>query len=151
MKYLKTHSSYALLSALITTLIVMAEILFLNQEKGDVLAEFSPSAKSYAILAVSYFGIFAIGYFLALACVLAAEKIVKKWILSYAIGFAIYFAILGIFMYTTGRVGILQAYEAGIWEFFKNFAAPANIVMTLQVFTISFAFIRIARKKHLSK
>ena len=148
MKYLKTHLLCALIAALITTLVAMFEILFL-QGQNDAWAAVLADKKFYATLAASYFAVFALGYFLALACVGAAEKFFKNWILSYIFGFAVYFAAIGFILYATSRVGSPQAQEAGILEFYKNFAR-FGIIMSLQTFTISFAFIRIAKKKLLS-
>ena len=137
---------YALIAAIITTLIAMAEIMFLQRGQAGIWEALCQNPKFYATLAAAYFGVFALGYFLALACVEFAEKIFRRWILAYIFGFAAYFAVLGIILYATGRVGNPQAQEAGILEFCKNFAAQ-GLVIALQIFTISFAFIRIAKKK----
>ena len=146
MKYFRTHAAFALLSAGITAIIVMFELLFLQGGQGDIWAEVCGKPKFYGLLAASYFGVFALGYIIALACVEFAEKIFRKWILSYIFGFAAYFFIVGIFLYAASRAGSPQAHEAGILEFFKNLVR-FEFVMSLQTFTIAFAFMRIAKKK----
>ena len=141
MKYLKTHFVCAIFSALTTTAIVLFELFFLSAPENFSAENLSQNKFFYITLACTYLLVFFLNYILSLFCAKIAGKILKNWILVFCVGFILYFILLSVIIAIGEPNNTIQ--------FAQLFMArlKTDTILSLQNFTIAFAFIRLANKR----
>lgn len=145
MKYLKTHFVFAIFSAITTTAIVLFELFFLSNAENFTFENLSQNKSFYITLACTYLMVFFLNYILSLICANIAGKMLKNWILVFCAGFIVYFILLSVIIYASIAIG-----EPGNAVKFADFfmaRLKTDTILSLQNFTIAFAFIRLANKK----
>ena len=145
MKYLKTHFVCAIFSALTTTAIVLFELFFLSAPEKFSAENLSQNKFFYITLACTYLLVFFLNYILSLFCAKIAGKILKNWILVFCVGFILYFILLSVIIYASIAIGEPN----NTIQFAQLFMArlKTDTILSLQNFTIAFAFIRLANKR----
>lgn len=144
MKYLKHHFICAIFSAVITTAIILFE-LFLSAAENFSAENLSQNKNFYITLVCTYLLVFFLNYALSLICTEIAGKFIKNWILVFCAGFAVYFALLSVIIYASIIIGE-PSVSVNFADFFMA-RLKTDIILSLQNFTIAFAFIRLANKK----
>jgi len=145
MKYLKHHFICAIFSAVITTAIILFELFFLSSAENFSTENLSQNKNFYITLVCTYLLVFFLNYALSLICTEIAGKIIKNWILVFCAGFAVYFALLSVIIYASIIIGEPSA-SINFADLFMA-RLKTDIILSLQNFTIAFAFIRLANKK----
>lgn len=145
MKHLKSHFIYAGLASVITTLIVLFELLFLSAENRPSFESLIQNKNFYLTLTCTYLLVFILNYILSLVCTIIVCKFLKNWILIFCASFVIYFVLLSAIIYASILIGEPQTTIN--FATFMMTRLKTDIILSLQNFTIAFAFIRLANKQ----